>query len=135
MRRAMLLIAVAPLLVGCGSVIDSEQLRLCRDIVAALNPDGAEIRELRDVPATLGTVGVRIDYAARVPGEASRVRYVACGFAGRTFSADRLDLTAVETDGGTLGDAQLYFLKRFWLGAAPGAGEGLGGQPAGPILP
>jgi branched-chain amino acid transport system permease protein len=135
MRRALLLIAVAPLLVGCGTSIDGEQLRLCRDVVAALNPDGAEIRELRDVPATLGTAGVRIDYAARAPGEAGRVHYVACGFAGRTFSAERLDLVAVETDSGPLGDAQLYFLKRFWLGGSPDAGLRLDGGPAVPVLP
>jgi len=132
MRRALLLIAVAPLLADCGSAIDSEQLRVCREVIPAVNPDGTELRELR---YAVGLPGLRIDYEARAPGETSRVRYVACAFAGRTFSADRLDLTAVETDSGGLGDAQLYFLKRFWLGSAPDAGEGLGGEPAVPILP
>ena len=132
MRRALLLIAVAPLLADCGSAIDSEQLRVCREVIPAVNPDGTELRELR---YAVGLPGLRIDYEARAPGEASRVRYVACGFAGRTFSADRLDLVAVKTDSGPLGDARLYFLKRFWLGSAPDAGEGLGGEPAVPILP
>jgi branched-chain amino acid transport system permease protein len=132
MRRALLLVAIAPLLVGCGSVIDSEQLRLCRDVVPALNPDGTEIRELR---YAVGLPGIRIDYAARAPGEASRVRYVRCVFGGQTFSADRLDLVAVETESGSLGDAQLYFLKRFWLGRSPGAGAKLGAEPAVPVLP
>src|SRR5580704_10091868 len=98
MRRVLLLlIAVAPLLVGCGTPIDSEQLRVCRDVVPALNPDDAEIRELR--------------------------------------SAAGLDLIAVETESGALGDARLYFLKRFWLGASPDAGATLGAEPAVPVLP
>jgi branched-chain amino acid transport system permease protein len=133
MRRALLLlIAVAPLLVGCGTPIDSEQLRLCRDVVPALNPDDAELRELR---YAAGLPGIRIDYVARAPGGASRARYVRCVFGGQTFSADRLDLIAVETESGSLGDARLYFLKRFWLERSPGAGARLGAEPAVPVLP
>jgi len=135
MLRALPLVLIAPLLAGCGSPIDGEQLRLCREVIPALNPDGTELREMRYGPSTLGPGGVRIDYVARAPGEASRVRYVACGFAGRTFSADRLDLVAVETDSGPLGEARLYYLKRFWLGPAAGAGEAIGGAPAVPDLP
>src|ERR1700716_3568461 len=107
MRRALLLIAVAPLLAGCASPIDGEHLRVCRELVPALNPDGTELRELR---YAVGLPGIRIDYEARAPGAASRVRYAACGFEGRTLSADGLDLISVETDGRPLGDAQLYFL-------------------------
>jgi branched-subunit amino acid ABC-type transport system permease component len=135
MRRALPLILLALLLAGCGSPIDGEQLRLCRDVIAAVNPDGTELRELRHGPSALGIAGVRIDYAARAPGEGNRVRYVACGFAGRTFSADRLDLVAVETDSGPLGDAQLYYLKRFWLASSQSAGERLAGESAVPALP
>src|SRR3978361_2124176 len=79
--------AIAPLLAGCGNSIDGEQLRLCRSVIPALNPDGTELREMRYGPSAPGSEGVRIDYVARPPGEASQVRYVACGFAGRTFSA------------------------------------------------
>jgi branched-chain amino acid transport system permease protein len=135
MRRALALVLIAPLLAGCGNPIDGEQLRLCREVIPALNPDGTEIRELRYGPAALGRQGVRIDYVARARGEASSVRYLACGFAGRTFSADRLDLVALETDSGPLGDARLYYLKRFWLGSSAGAGERVGGEPAVPVLP
>jgi branched-chain amino acid transport system permease protein len=134
MRRVLPLAAIAVLLAGCGNRVDGEQLRLCRDVIPALNPDGTDIREMRYGPSALGQEGVRIDYVARAPGEASRVRYVVCGFAGRTFSADRLDLTAVETDSGPLGDARLYYLKRFWLGSAAGAGE-RASAPAVPELP
>jgi branched-chain amino acid transport system permease protein len=138
MRHALLfslMSFVIPLLAGCGNPIDGEQLRVCRDVIAAVNPDGSELRELHYGPSALGAVGVRIDYAARAPGEPSRVRYVACGFGGRAFWADRLDLVAVETDSGRLGDAQLYYLKRFWFAAPPRAGESVGGGPAVPVLP
>jgi branched-subunit amino acid ABC-type transport system permease component len=123
LRGALPLFAVALLLAGCASRVDDEQLRLCREVIPALNPDGSELREMRYGPSALGREGVRIDYVARAPGEASRVRYVVCGFAGRIFSADRLDLTVVETDSGPLGDARLYYLKRFWLGSPGSAAE------------
>jgi len=90
---------------------------------------------VRSGRSALGRNGVRIDYVARVPGEASSARYVACGFAGGTFSADRLDLVAVETDSGTLGEARLYYFKRFWLGSSEVAGARVGGEPAVPALP
>src|SRR3974390_3546366 len=53
--------AVLVTLAGCGASVDSEQLRLCRQVIPALNPDGSEIREMRYAPSTLGQVGVRID--------------------------------------------------------------------------
>jgi branched-chain amino acid transport system permease protein len=133
--RLLPLVLIAPLLAGCSERIDDEQLRLCRDVIPAINPDGTEIRELRYGPSALAEPGVRIDYVARAPGEASSVRHLSCGFAGRTFSADRLDLVAVETESGPLGDARLYYLKRFWLASAAGAGESGGGEPAVPVLP
>jgi branched-chain amino acid transport system permease protein len=135
MRRALPVILLAPLLGNCGNPIDSEQLRVCRDVIPAVNPAGTEIRQMRYGPSALGQQGVRIDYVARVPGEASSVRYVACGFAGRTFSADRLDLVAVQTDSGPLGEGRLYYLKRFWLGSPESAGETGGDIPAVPVLP
>jgi branched-chain amino acid transport system permease protein len=135
MRAALVLALMVPWLAGCGKAVDGEQLRTCRDVIAALNPDGTEIREMRYGPAALGREGVRIDYVARAPREPSHVRYVACGFAGRTFAGDRLDLVAVETDSGPLADAPLYFLKRFWLGSPANAAAGAGGEPAVPELP
>jgi branched-subunit amino acid ABC-type transport system permease component len=61
---------------------------------------------------------VRIDYAAREAGAASRTHFAICGFAGTTFERARLDLEAVETDTGLLGEARLIYLKRFWLPSA-----------------
>jgi branched-chain amino acid transport system permease protein len=141
-------ILIAPLLAGCGSAVDSEQLRICRQVIPALDPDGTEIREMRYAPSRIGPPGVRIDYVARAPGAlapsasapsasapASSVHHVACGFAGGTFSADRLNLVAVETDRGPLGEARLYYLKRFWLGSAEADAVRIGGEAAVPVLP
>jgi branched-chain amino acid transport system permease protein len=98
---------------GCGRVTDSEQLRLCSLLPTVLHPAGTEIREIRVAPAPLGRSGLQIEYAAREPGAASRVHYVTCGFGGTTFERGRLDLVAVETGEGLLGEARLLYLKRF----------------------
>src|SRR5688572_24120515 len=111
LRFAVLLL---PLLVaGCGRVTDSEQLRLCRLVPPVLHPGGTVIREIRAAPDALGRSGVRGGFTAREPGAATRVRFVTCGFGGTTFERDRLDLVAVETHEGALGEARLLYLKRF----------------------
>jgi branched-chain amino acid transport system permease protein len=115
MRLLRFVLLLPLVLAGCGRVTDSEQLRLCRLILPVLHPEGTEIREIRVEPATVGRAGVRIDYAARQPGTASKAHFAACGFGGTTFERDRLDLMAVETDEGALGEARLLYLKRFWL--------------------
>src|SRR5947209_1605965 len=108
------LVLLLPLFAGgCGRVTDSEQLRLCSLLPAVLHPAGTEIREIRVAPAPLGRSGLQIEYAAREPGAASRVHYVTCGFGGTTFERGRLDLVAVETGEGLLGEARLVYLKRF----------------------
>jgi branched-chain amino acid transport system permease protein len=127
-------IVFALLVAACGARIDSEQARICRDVIAPDNPEGTEIRDLRYGPSALGVAGVRIDYVARASGEADRPRYVACGFAGHAFSAGRLDLIAVETDAGRFGEARLFYLKRLWLGSADAAGQRVA-EPALPSLP
>jgi branched-subunit amino acid ABC-type transport system permease component len=74
---------------------------------------------------------VRIDYAAREPGqesgkesgkqsrEARRTFGLTCGFGGTTFERDRLDLVAVEIDGKPIGEGRLTFLRRFLAEAGP----------------
>src|SRR5205085_5030286 len=111
LRRALLLLPIFA--AGCGGATDSEQLRLCRLLPAVLHPGGTEIREIRAAPAPLARSGLQIEYTAREPGAASRVHYLTCGFNGTTFERDRLDLVAVETDEGMLGEARLLYLKRF----------------------
>ncbi|HKS61366.1 MAG TPA: branched-chain amino acid ABC transporter permease [Xanthobacteraceae bacterium] len=133
-RFAVLLMALA--CAACGRVTDSEQLRLCRALLPVLHAEGTEFREIRVAPAALGRSGVRIDYAAREPGqesgkesgkesgqesrEARRRTYgLTCGFGGTTFERDRLDLVAVEVDGKPIGEGRLTFLRRFLAEAGP----------------
>jgi branched-subunit amino acid ABC-type transport system permease component len=121
-RLAVLLLLVP--LAGCLSV-DSEQLRLCRQVLPALHPDGTTLHEIDAVPASLGRQGVRIEYEAREPNEPQRRHFATCGFGGTVFTGRRFDLVAVDTDAGPLGEARLTYLKRFWL-------AGTAAQPAGP---
>jgi len=114
-RRLAIVLLLLPL-AGCLGSADSEQLRVCRQVLPALHPDGTVIREIRAAPAPLGRQGVRIDYDAREPGEPTRGRFASCGFGGSVFSIRRLDLVAVDTDVGPLGEARLTYLNRFWLG-------------------
>jgi branched-chain amino acid transport system permease protein len=115
-RFAILLLPLA--VAACSRVTDSEQLRLCRLILPVLHAEGSEIRDIRVAPAALSRSGLRIDYAAREPGGASRAHFITCGFGGTTFERERLDLVAVETDAGPIGEARLLYLKRFWLADA-----------------
>ena len=123
MRRGLRFAIVLLLLplAGCLGAVDSEQLRVCRQVLPALHPDGTVMREIDVAPAALGRQGVRIEYEAREPGAPARRRQVACGFGGNVFSGRRLDLLAVDTGEGPLGEARLTYLNRFWLGAAEGA--------------
>jgi branched-chain amino acid transport system permease protein len=116
------LLLLLPLAACAGLSLDGEQLRVCRQVLPALHPDGTFLREIAAAPAALGRQGVRIDYEAREPGEPLRRRHVTCGFAGSVFAVRRLDLVALDTDEGPLGEARLTYLNRFWL--AEGGGEG-----------
>src|SRR6202023_2686457 len=77
---------------GCLGSVDSEQVRVCRQVLPALHPDGTDLREIAVAPAALGRQGVRIDYDAREPGEPTRRRFATCGFGGSVFSSRRFDL-------------------------------------------
>jgi branched-chain amino acid transport system permease protein len=117
MRRMVLLLALASSLAAgsCSAVMDRDQLDLCRRVLPALHPNGTELREIRLVPAPPGGVGgIRIDYAAREPGAKTQTHYAVCRF-GTRERGERLDLAALDTDNGPLGEARLLFLKRFWL--------------------
>jgi len=133
LRFALLLLPLA--VAGCGRVTDNEQLRLCRLVPPVLHTEASEIREIRVAPAPLGRAGLRIDYAAREPGAASRVQFVTCGFGGTTFERDRLDLVTVETDEGVLGEVRLLYLKRFLAQAEREGGATLSTARESPQLP
>ena len=117
MRRMVLLLALASSFAAgsCSAVMDRDQLDLCRRVLPALHPEGTELREIRLAPAPPGGGGgIRIDYAAREPRAETKTHYAVCRF-GTRERGERLDLAALDTDNGTLGEARLLFLKRFWL--------------------
>jgi branched-chain amino acid transport system permease protein len=132
-RFAIVLLLVP--LAGCLGSVDGEQLRVCRQVLPALHPDGTLLHEVGAAAAPLGRQGVRIDYDAREPGEPVRRRFATCGFGGSVFTSRRLDLVAVDTDEGPLGEARLTYLKRFWLGGLAGAAPLASEPPSVPQVP
>jgi branched-chain amino acid transport system permease protein len=135
LARLAVLLLLLPL-AGCLGSVDGEQLRVCRLVLPALHPEGTELHELGHAAAALGRQRVRIDYEAREPGEAPRARHATCGFGGSVFTGRRLDLVAVATDEGPLGEARLTFLRRFWLAdAAVVASETSQAPPSVPEVP
>lgn len=99
---------------GCGGdTVDVEQARLCRALIAAVEPPGAAPAGLSEEPGATPGRSVVVRYA--VAGES---RWIACRFAGAGLETDRLDLVAVETSReGVLSPARFFMLERFWLGS------------------
>lgn len=108
MRAGLALLGLA--LASCTPV-DSDQARICRVALPALEPPGTRIAIARTaaVPS-----GVRIDYRA---GEPSTRHYATCRFS----PANRVDLVGVTTDRGELAGATVYLLKRYYVETADGA--------------
>src|SRR4051794_21256402 len=65
-RFLRIALLAGPLLAGCGAPLDNEQLRLCRRVLPALNPESTEIRETRASAAQV-LHGIRIEYTTREP--------------------------------------------------------------------
>jgi branched-chain amino acid transport system permease protein len=121
-RRFLVLAGLLPVLTGCAGVLDPQQRDVCQRVLPALHAEGAQLREIGIAPAKR-TPALRIDYVAREPGEENRTHFVVCRFGGGRLDANRLDLVAVETDQGALGEARLLYLKRFWLAPQAEAGR------------
>ncbi|MGC1577168.1 MAG: branched-chain amino acid ABC transporter permease, partial [Beijerinckiaceae bacterium] len=102
---------------ACATLVDEEHARECRSVVAALEAPDAKIIILRSA-AGEAINSVRVDY--RIDGdEHSKLRHVLCRFGGAQAEAGRDTLISVDTAQGPLGEAQLLFLRRFYL-EAPG---------------
>lgn len=101
-------------------------------MLPALHPDGTELREIRVAPARIPErLAVRIDYAAREPDMPRRTHFVICGFEPGPYPARAADLAVVITEDGEMGEARLYYLKRFWLDPRMQADAS---PPAGPAM-
>jgi branched-chain amino acid transport system permease protein len=102
---------------SCATLVDEEHARECRSVVAALEAPDAKITILRSA-AGEAINSIRVDY--RVDGDGhSELRHVLCRFGGAQVEAGRDTLVGVDTAQGPLGEAQLLFLRRFYL-EAPG---------------
>lgn len=108
-----LAVLVIGLLAGaCGSIVDADQARICRNVVPALHDAYTVITEtsLNPVP---GVQALKLSYRLTY-GHRTIPHWIICSFAGQT-GRERADLTAVDTDSGPLSDVQFYILKRWGL--------------------
>ena len=122
---AILLLALA----SCSTLIDADQARLCREVIPAINPAGSTFALGRITPSE-DRRGLRIVYRAQPPDEPPRTRFIQCRFAGDSLSRNRQELTGVATEQGELGEAAMFFLRRFYLSQADAALDDPGGLDA-----
>ncbi len=106
-----LLIAVTA---GCAPLLETDQARLCRMALPAIEEPDANIEIVTQAEAPDGK-SVRVDYRAGFAGRPPALHFVHCHFreAGRPRRSS--DLIGVETDQGALSEFQLFSLARFWL--------------------
>jgi len=106
---------------GCNGP-DTQMARLCAEIVPAFEPSSVK---LRLSPAQQnGRNSVRVPFTAIDPDGAERPRFVACAFSGTlTQGQEQPDLVAVESDEGQLNEAQLFFLRRFFINSQENSAE------------
>jgi branched-subunit amino acid ABC-type transport system permease component len=121
-------------LAGCGPETDSDQVRICRMALPALHAPGATFEIGRVSPGTTADT-VRIVYRVQELGQPARTRFIACRYAGSGLSPGRQDLVAVTTEAGPLGEAALFFLRRFWLATPEAAMLDPGDRPAQAMAP
>ena len=110
---------ILSLLTACGLSIDSEQTRVCRSTLPALNP-GAVIAVER-VRAGPVARSLRVDYIAQYPDRPVLERFAICQFAAEGLSPNKAELTGLGTEEGPLSGASLYMLKRYYLDTPEGA--------------
>lgn len=114
MRPFLLTILLVVALASCGESFDTDQQRLCRQAIPALNAPGTRI--------TLERIGegprpnmLRIVYIAGAEAGPARRRSIDCLFAGEGQSLQRGALIGIASDGQPMSDASFYLLRRFYL--------------------
>lgn len=112
--RALLPILIALLLSGCSARFDSDQTRLCRQAIPALNPPQLPIAIDRTMPGPRPNT-LRIQYRAGSPTGPARQRTIDCLFAGEGAALQRGALIGIAVDGRPMNDASFYLLRRFYL--------------------
>ncbi|MBL8658657.1 MAG: branched-chain amino acid ABC transporter permease [Rhodospirillales bacterium] len=118
LRPGRIALLAALVVVGCSGP-DGEQAGICRDVVAAVDPE-ARTAAVQALPAQSDPDdrhGVIVRYRLGPDGNTATEHWVRCRFAGGGFAPDRGELVEVATDRkGELGDVELFMLRRFWLG-------------------
>ena len=117
MRKALRLITAGCLLAlaACTASIDVGESHICRAVLPALVAPDATARILR---LAGNPDRIRIDYA--LAPDDGHAHFLLCSFTARAGSDGTPDLVAVATERGEMGDASLFFLKRFWLATPDG---------------
>lgn len=122
MPRALPALALALAVAGCTG-LDTEQARMCRFVVPALEPSEVTLGIIATEPAPGVRNAVQVRFSARDPDGTLRRRFAVCEFGGGTFSERRTRLIGLTTDEGAFSPGQILILERFWLNAPGAAAE------------
>jgi branched-chain amino acid transport system permease protein len=114
MRPLLPTILLVLALASCGEGFDTDQQRLCRQAIPALNAPGTPI-SIERVGAGPRVNTLRLVYVAGSPTGAARRRSIDCLFAGEGQSLQRGALIGIASDGQPMSDASFYLLRRFYL--------------------
>ncbi|RFB80618.1 branched-chain amino acid ABC transporter permease [Methylovirgula sp. 4M-Z18] len=117
-QAALLIILFA--LTGCSATVDSDQARICRSILPAIHPDHP-VFHIFHQRARSEPPGVDLVYSVATGDAPAKNHILACGFGGAGESPDRKTLMSVVEDGDAMSDAQVFFLRRYWLETPEGS--------------
>lgn len=114
MRPLLLSILLAFALASCSDRFDTDQQRLCRQAIPALNDPAARITIASSAPGPRANI-LRIRYRAETGPTIARMRIIDCLFAGDSQGLQRGALIGIASDGQPMSDASFYLLRRFYL--------------------
>lgn len=114
MRPLLLPILLVLALASCGERFDTDQQRLCRQAIPALNAPGTPITIERVEDGPRANI-LRILYSVPGGGGGVQRRRIDCLFAGEGQSLQRGALIGIASDGRPMSDASFYLLRRFYL--------------------
>jgi branched-subunit amino acid ABC-type transport system permease component len=117
--RACAFILLACLLASCGELIDAGEARLCRQVLPALDNQGARLVLDQTRPGPFPN-SVRIDYRAIREGGPTRIRFAVCVFSPGRDARGARELIGVATEFGPMAGASFFFLKRYFLESREG---------------
>ena len=114
MRSLLPTILLVLVLASCGESFDTDQQRLCRQSIPALNAPGTPITIERVADGPRPNM-LRILYSVPTAPNATRRRSIDCLFAGEGQALTRGALIGIAADGRPMSDASFYLLRRFYL--------------------